>query len=83
MGPGDSITDLRHKLLDGHTGHHEIILQGGVAVINGEMSEGHCQIYAWTHGISHQGPVPLELSSDSLLQLLWHLDEVSVCHRVI
>ena len=23
IGPGDSVTDLRHKLLDGRTGHHE------------------------------------------------------------
>ena len=43
--------------------------------------------HSWTHGISHQGPIPLELSSDSLLQLLIelrrHLDDVSVCNRVI
>ena len=87
IGPVDSVTDLRHKLLDGRTGHPESILQSGVAVTNGEMSEGYCQLYSWTHGISHQGPVPLELSSDSLFQLLIklrrHLDEVSICHRVI
>ena len=86
IGPGDSVTDLRHKLLDGRTGHPESILQGGVAVTSGEMSEGYCQLHSWTHGIS-QGPVPLKLSSDSLLQLLIklrrHLDEVSICHRVI
>ena len=40
IGPGDSVTDLRHKLLDGRTGHPESILQGGVAVTSGEMSEG-------------------------------------------
>ena len=87
IGLGDSITDLRHKLLDGWTGHPESILQGGVAVTSGEMSEGYCQLDSWTHRISHQGPVPLELSSDSLLQLLiklrQHLDQVSICHRVI
>ena len=87
IGPGYSVTDLRHKLLDGQTGHPESILQGGVAVISGEMSEGYCQLHSWTHGISHQGPVPLELSSNSMLQLLiklrQHLDEVSICHRVI
>ena len=81
IGPGISVTDLRHKLLDGRTGHPENILQSGVAVTSGEMSEGYCQLDSWTHGISHQGPVPLELSSDSLLQR--HLDEVSICHRVI
>ena len=87
IGPGDSVTDLRHKLLDGRTGHPEAILQGGVAVTSGEMSEGYCQVDSWTHWISHQGPVPLELSSNCLLQLLidlrWHPDEVSICHRVI
>ena len=80
IGPGDSVTDLRHKLLDGWTGHPESILQSGVAVASGEMSEGYCQLHSWTDGICHQGPVPLELSSDSLLQLLIklrrHLDEV-------
>ena len=25
IGPGDSVTDLRHKLLDGRTGHPESI----------------------------------------------------------
>ena len=70
IGPGDSVTDLRNKFLDGRTGHPEGILQGGVGVTSGKMSEGYCQLYSWTHGISHQGPVPLELSSDSLLQLL-------------
>ena len=87
IGPGDSITDLQHKLLDGWTGHPGSILQSGVAVTSGEMSERHCQLDSWTDRISHQGPIPLELSSDSLLQLLIelrrHLDEVSICHRVI
>ena len=32
IGPGDSVTDLRHKLLNGLTGHPEGILQSGVAV---------------------------------------------------
>ena len=70
IGPGDSVTDLRHKLLDGQTGHPESILQSGVAVTSGEISEGYCQLYSWTHWISRQGSVPLELGSDSLLQLL-------------
>ena len=34
IGPGDSVTDLRHKLFDGRTGHPEGILQGGVDVTN-------------------------------------------------
>ena len=80
-------SDLRHKLLDDLTGHPESILQSGVAVASGEMSEGYCQLDSWTHWISHQGPVPLELGSESLLQLLTelrqHRDEVSICHRVI
>ena len=69
---GDGVTDLRHKLLNGRTGHPEGILQGGVAVTSGEMSEGHCQLYSWTHGISHQVPVPLAsvCCSDPLLQAL-------------
>ena len=67
MGPGDSFTDLRYKLLDGLTGHPESILQSGVAVTSGEMCEGYCQLDSWTHRISHQDHVPLELSSDSLL----------------
>ena len=87
IGPGDSVTDLWHKLLNGQTSHPESILQSGVAVTSGKMSEGYCQLDSWTDGISHQGPVPLELSSDSLLQLLIelrrHLDEVFICHRVI
>ena len=87
IGPGDSITYLRHKLLDGLTGHTEDILQGGVAVTRGKMSGGYCQLNSWTHRISHQSPVPLQLSSDCLLQLLIelkrHLDLVSICHRVI
>ena len=62
IGLGDSVTDLRHKLLDVRTGHLESILQSGVAVTSGEMSEGYCQLDSWTHGISHQGLVPLELS---------------------
>ena len=37
IGPGDSVTDLRHKLLDGRTGHPESILQNGVAITSGEM----------------------------------------------
>ena len=84
--PGESITNLRHKLFDGRTRHSESILQSGVAVTSGKMS-GYCLLHSWTHWISHRGPVPLELSSDSLLQLLTelrqHLDEVSICHRVI
>ena len=40
IGPGDSITDLRHKFLDGRTGHPEGILQSGVAVTSGEMLKG-------------------------------------------
>ena len=87
IGPGDSVTDLRHKLLDGQTGHPKNILQSGVAVTSGEMTEGYRQLDSWTHGISHQGLVPLELSSYSLLQLLIelrrYLDEVSIYHRVI
>ena len=87
IGPNDSVTDLRHKVVDGGTVHPESLLQGGVAVSSGQMSEGDCQLHSWIYGISHPGPVPLELSSDSLLQLLKelrrHPDEVSVCHRVI
>ena len=87
IGPGDSVTDLRHKLFDGRTGHPENTLQSGVAVTSGKMSEGYCQLDSWTHWISHQGLVPLELSSDSLLQLLeelrLHQDEVSTYNRVI
>ena len=60
IGPGDSFMDLRHKLLEGHTGHPESILQSGVAVTSGEMFEGYCQLHTWTHWISHQGSVPLE-----------------------
>ena len=60
-------------VLNGLTGHPEGIVQGGVAVSSGEMSEGSCQLYSWTHRISHQGPVPLELSSGSLLQFLIEL----------
>ena len=75
------------QTLDGRTGHPESILQSGVAVTSGEMSEGYCQLHSWTHGISHQGSVPLELGNDSLLQhlkeLRRHLDEVPICHRVI
>ena len=87
IGPDDSITEIRHKAGDGGTGHPESILEGDVAVSSGKMSEGDCQLHSWTHRIPHPGPVPLELSSDSLLQLLkelrQHLDEVSVCHIVI
>ena len=35
ISPGDSVTDLRHKLLDGRTGQPEGILQSGVAVTSG------------------------------------------------
>ena len=42
IGPADSVTDLRHKLVDGQTGHPEGILQGGVAVSSGQMSESDC-----------------------------------------
>ena len=73
VGPDDSVTDLGHKLVDGRTGHPEGILQGGIAVTSGEMSEGYCHLDSWTHRISHQGPVPLEISSDSLLQFLIEL----------
>ena len=73
IGPNDSVTDLRHKLIDGRIGHPEGILQDGVAISSGQMSEGHCQLDSWTHRISHHGPVPLELRSDSLLQLLKEL----------
>ena len=72
--PDDSVTDLRHKAVDGGTGHPESILQGGVAGYSGQMSEGDCQLHSLTHEISHPGPVPLELSSDSLLRR--HPDEV-------
>ena len=44
IGPDDSVTDLRHKLVDGQTGHPEGILQGSVAVSSGQMSEGDCQL---------------------------------------
>ena len=61
IGPGDSITELRHKLLDGQTGHPESILQSGVAVTSGEISEGYCQLHSWTHEMSHQGPIPKQV----------------------
>ena len=87
IGPDDSIADLRHKLVDGRAGHPEGKLQGGVAVSTGQVSEGDCQLESWTQGLSHPGPLPLVLRSESLLQLLkqlgWHLDEVSVCQWVI
>ena len=57
IGPGDSVTDLRPKLLDGRTGHPESILQSGVAVTSGEMSEGYCQIDSWTHWICCTDPL--------------------------
>ena len=51
------------------------------------MSQGDCQLESWTQGLSHSGPLPLELRGESMLQLLkqfgWHPDEVSVCHRLI
>ena len=87
IGPDDSIADLRHKFVDGRPGHPEGILHGGVAVSTGQVSEGDCQFDSWTQGLSHPGPLPLELRSVSLLELLkelrWHLDEVSVCHTFI
>ena len=85
IGPDGSVTDLRHKLIDGQTGQPEGILQGDVTVTIGEMSKGYCQLDSWTHGISHQGPVPLELSSDSQFSIEFrrHPDEVCICHRVI
>ena len=42
IGPDDNVTDLRHKLVDGRTGHPKSILQGGVAISSGQMSEGDC-----------------------------------------
>ena len=79
IGPGDSVTDLRHKLLDGRTGPPENILQSGVAVTFLEMSEGYYQLHSWTHLILIK---VVSLSSDALLQLLIelrrHLDEVSI-----
>ena len=61
---------LMDKLVDGRTGHPEDILQGGVAVSTSQVSEVDCQLESWTHGVSHLGPLPLELSSDSLFQLM-------------
>ena len=45
IGPDNSVTDLRYKV-DGGTGHPESILQGGVAVSSGQMSEGDCQLHS-------------------------------------
>ena len=73
IGHDDSVTDLGHKVVDGGIGHLESILQGSVAVSSGQMSEGDCQPHLRTQGISHPGSVPLELSRDSLLQLLIYL----------
>ena len=73
IGPDDSVTELRHKLVDSRTALPESTLQGGIAVSSSQMSEGHCQLDPWAHRISHPGPVPLELGSDSLLQLLKEL----------
>ena len=87
IGPDDSIADLRHKLADGRPCHPESILQGWVAVSTGQVSEGDCQFGSWTQGLSHPGPLPLELRSESLLEPLkeigWHPDEVLIFHRVI
>ena len=80
IGPDDSVTDLRHKLVDGQTGHPEGILQGGVAVSSGQISEGDCQLESWTPGLSHPGPLPL---LELLKELEWNPHEVTVCHRVI
>ena len=87
IGPGDRVADLRHKLVDGRPGHPEGILQGGVAVSTGQVSEGDCQFESWTQGLSHPGPLPLELRSEYLLKLLkelgWYPDKVLICHKVI
>ena len=86
IGPDDSIADFRHELVDGQPDHPEGKLQGGVAFSTGQVSDGDCQLESFTQG-SHPDPLPLELSRESLLQLLkhleWYPDEVMVCHRVI
>ena len=83
IGPDDSIADLRHKLIYGRPRHPESKLQGWVAVSTGQVSQGDCQLQSWTQGVSHPGPLSLDLRAESLLQLWWHPDEVLVCHRVI
>ena len=87
IGPDDSIADLRHKLVDGRPSHPEGILLDGVAVSTGHVSEGDCQFQSWIQGLSHPRPLPLELRSKSLIELLkklgWHPDEVFVYQRVI
>ena len=85
--PGDSVADLRHKLIHDRPCHPGSILQGWVAVSTGQVSKGDCQLESWTQGVSHPGPLPLDLRAESLVQLLkdlgWHPDEVLVGHRVI
>ena len=44
IGIDDSVTDLRHKLVNGETLHSESILQGGIAVSSGQTAEGDCQL---------------------------------------
>ena len=53
IGPDDSVTDLGHKLVDDRTGYPEGILQGGVAISSGQMSEGDCQLESWNQGLAH------------------------------
>ena len=58
IGPGDHVTDLRHKLLNDSTDHPERILQSGVAVTSGEMSEGYCQLQGATVAEWEQSRLP-------------------------
>ena len=82
IGPDDSITDLRHKLIYGRPRNPGSKLQGWVAVSTGQVSQCDHQLQSWTQGVSHPGPLPLDLRAESLLQLLkklwWHQDEISV-----
>ena len=87
IGPDDSFAHLWHKLIYSQPYHPENILKGWVALSTGQVSQGDRQLQSWTQGVSHPGPLPLDLRAESLHQLLkqlgWHPDEVSVCHRVI
>ena len=64
IGPDDIVTDLRHKLIDGRPCHPESKLQGWVAVSTGQVSKGDRQLQSWTRGVSHPGPLPLDLRAE-------------------
>ena len=70
IGPDDSFRDLRHKLTDGRPRHLESKLQRWVAVSTAQISQGDRKLQSWTQGVSHPGPLPLDLRTECLLQLL-------------